>query len=288
MATYTDTAGVAGILPGDYADLIVGPVSRAAVALDERVSTMHTTVARTMHVPVVDSDAAASWVAEGAEIAPTDPTLHELTITPAKVAALNVVSSELAHDSSPAAAEIVGDGLARSIAAKLDDAYFGALASPAPSGLGGLDETTSGIIVIDESSAALGNLDPFALAISDIQQAGSTATAFVANPVDALTIQTLKRQSGSNEPLLGTDASNGTARQVFGVPLLVSRHVAQGTVWALAATRNLVVIREDVEVHSDTSPYFTSDRVAIRGIMRVGFGYPTPAAIVKIKLQATS
>jgi hypothetical protein len=28
---------------------------------------------------------------------------------------------------------------------------------------------------------------------------------------------------------------------------------------------------------------FTSDRVAIRGVARVGFGFPQPEAIIKIK-----
>jgi hypothetical protein len=43
-------------------------------------------------------------VAEGAEITPSDPKLPELTVTPAKVAGLTIISRELADDSSPAAA----------------------------------------------------------------------------------------------------------------------------------------------------------------------------------------
>jgi HK97 family phage major capsid protein len=68
-------------------------------------------------------------VAEGAEITPSDPTLQELVVTPPKVAGLTIVSREMADDSDPAAAQVVGDGLARDIARRIDQAAFAGLAS---------------------------------------------------------------------------------------------------------------------------------------------------------------
>jgi hypothetical protein len=32
----------------------------------------------------------------------------------------------------------------------------------------------------------------------------------------------------------------------------------------------------------DTSRYFESERVAVRGVMRVGFGFPHPGAVARI------
>ncbi len=66
------------------------------------------------------ADPTASWVAEGAGIVPCDPTLSELVVTPAKVAGLTIISRELADDSNPAAAQVVGQGLARDIARRVD------------------------------------------------------------------------------------------------------------------------------------------------------------------------
>ena len=43
------------------------------------------------------TDPPASFVAEGAEIPATDGTLTEQTVTPKKLAALSVISSELAE-----------------------------------------------------------------------------------------------------------------------------------------------------------------------------------------------
>jgi hypothetical protein len=42
------------------------------------------------------------------------------------------------------------------------------------------------------------------------------------------------------------------------------------------------VIRNDASVVTDTSVYFTSDRVAVRATLRASFGFTYPAAVVKI------
>jgi HK97 family phage major capsid protein len=280
----TSTNTVAGILPQDWGPLLVEPVQTAARALDPTVSTLVRTASHVFHLPIVNADASASWVAEGAEITPSDPTISELVIIPSKVAGLTIVSSELAHDTSPAAAQVVGDGLARSIAQQIDAAYFGNLSAPAPSGLGALTNTAVNRIVAGTTPA---NLDAFAQALSLVEQDAAEITSFVANPSDALMIATLKTGSGFNAPLLGTDATNGTARQILGIPLLVTPRVAQGVIWGLSAPRNYVIMREDVSVTTDASVFFTSDRVAVRATMRVGFGFPTPKAIAKIALAAS-
>lgn len=284
MATYTNTPTVSGILPEQWGPLLVEPVQQAAAALDPRVSTTVTTDSHTFHLPVVNVDAAASWVNEGAEIAPTDPSLSEIKVTPSKVAGLTIISNELANDSSPAAAEVVGTGLARSIAAQIDAAYFGNLTSPAPAGMGSFANAAINRIAAGVTPS---NLDSFAQAMSLVELDGSQLTAFVAHPTDALTIQNIKTGTGYAMPLLGTDAANGTMRQVLGVPMIVTPRIPAGTIWGVAATRNYVVMRSDASVVTDNSVFFTSDRVAVRGVMRVGFGFPTPRAIVKISLTAS-
>lgn len=280
----TSTTNVGGLLPEEWGPLIVEPVQAAALAMQPEVATVVNTASHTFHVPVINTDAASAWVAEGAEISPSDPSISELNITPAKCAGLVVISSELANDSSPAAAEIVGQSLARSIAANLDAAFFGNLASPAPAGLGAL---TNGSVSRIVAGTGPSNLDAFAQALAAVEQDGGTITAFVANPTDALTIATLKTATGTNQPLLGTDATAGTARQVLGVPLLVSPKVAAGTIWGVSAARNYTVLRNDVTVVADASAFFTSDRVAVRATLRVGFGFPTPKAVAKIALAGS-
>jgi len=277
VAMSTSTAGIGGILPDQYGPLVVEPVTRQSVAM--QVSTVLATGQHTMNIPRVTEDPSAAWVAEGAEITPDDGALAELSVTPRKVAGLTIVSRELADDSTPGALKIVGDGLARSIADRVDAAFFGALAAPAPAGL----ESLTGLTTIT-GPTAWEDLDPFAAAIAAADGHGTVVTSFVANPADALLLAQLKESTGSRRPLLGSDPTAPTRRVIQGVPLLTSPRVAAGTVWALPKERTFVVRRQEVSMELSKDAYFTSDRVAIRAIMRVTFAFPHEAAIVRVQL----
>jgi HK97 family phage major capsid protein len=76
--------------------------------------------------PVVDSNAAASWLAEGDDITETDPGLGECVVTPNKVTALTQISNELIADSADntQASGVVGDGLVRQFARTIDSTFF--------------------------------------------------------------------------------------------------------------------------------------------------------------------
>lgn len=69
---------------------------------------------------------------------------------------------------------------------------------------------------------------------------------------------------------------------INGVPLYVSPSVAADIVWAIPAAHSLFVLRQNATVVTDSSVFFTSDRVAIRATLRVSFGFPYPLSIVKV------
>jgi len=275
MPLYTSTSDVGGLLPDDYGPLVVQPAMEASVAAT--VSTIVQTRSTIYRVPVVADDPTAQWVAEGAEIPPDDPTLEELTITPKKVAGLTIISSELANDSSPAAVQVVGDGLARDIARRMDQAFFAGLAAPAEPGL----STLSGVQT-HVAASAFANLDFAAEAISKAEQVGATITSFITSPATALALAKIKQATGSNQPVLGLDATSATSRSILGVPLLVSQYVAANTLWAVDSSRTWLVVREDTTVEADRSVFFTSDRVAVRAVMRVGYGFTHPQSVVRV------
>ncbi|MDN5918301.1 MAG: phage major capsid protein [Pseudonocardia sp.] len=274
MALFTST-GSAILRPDEVGPLIVQPVQAAAVAT--QVAQTVTTRSHEFRVPIVAADPTAGWVAEGGEIALSDADLDEVTITPAKVAGLTVITRELAEDSDPAAARVVGDGLSRDIARRLDEAFFGALAAPAPAGLesmAGVTEQTYATPVAD--------LDAFAAAIAAGEQEGVSVSSFVTDPATALTLSQLKEGNASARPLLGQDPTRPSSRVILGVPLYVSTAVTAGTVWAIPRTRVMVVMRNNATLETSREAYFSSDQIAIRATMRVGFAFPHPAAIVKI------
>lgn len=277
---FTTTDDVKGISPDAISTLITLPVERQSVAA--QVATVIPTNATRTHIPLVTADPSAAWVAEGAEIAASDPTLDDIVVTPAKIAGLTIITNELAADTSPAAAGIVGDGLSRDIARKIDSAFFGSKgASPVqPAGL----EDLVGVSAVD-AGAEWADLDPFAAALANAEGFGLAVDSFVANPADALILATLKESASSKRALLTPDPTQPSKRLIQGVPLFVSSAVTPGTVWGIPRVRAILVRRNDVDLAVDRSAYFTSDRTAIRATMRVSFAFPHAAAIQKISLD---
>lgn len=276
MAMFTTTTDVSGILPDDYGNLVVQPVQRDSIAY--AVSTLVQTASTTCNFPVVTDDPAAGWFAEGADITPADATMTEVSVTPSKVAGLVKISNELANDSTPAAAQIVGDGLARDIVTRVDAAYFGNTTANGPKGLLSL----AGVSVVD-TGASVSSFDPFAEAISKAEEVGATIGAFVVSPATALTLAKLKQATGSNMPMLGTAATDSLDRRILGVPLLVSPAVDAATVaWGIPKAASVLVQRGGAELDVDKSVYFGSYSTGVRAVMRVGFGFVHPAAIVRL------
>lgn len=272
MTMLTSAETNRGILPPEYGALITDPVTESALAFDDRVARTVRTEGKEFRVPVLVEDAAAAWTAEGEEIAPTDPVLDEITTTPAKVAGLTIISRELARDSSPAAAELVGASLARAITLQVDRGFLGDLAAPAAKGLDALTDVS----VVE---GALDSLDVVHEAKAAAAAEGGTASAILANPADVLALALLKDETGSNRALVESTST------IAGVPVISSRHVAAGKLWVLDREQIVTVLREDVELAVSYDSHFSSDRVALRATMRVGFAFPRPASLVRVDLS---
>ncbi|ANQ71720.1 MULTISPECIES: phage major capsid protein [Rhodococcus] len=263
------------LAPSQVAELLIQPVIGESVAA--QVSRVILSNTNSLRVPIVTDDPSAAWVPEGGEIPISDLEVTELEIPALKLAGLTMISNELIADSGPDVAAEVGRGLARDLARQLDAAYFGTTVTNGPSGLASLSGIQSVV-----TAGAFENLDPFSEAQALTETVGATVGAFVTSPQVALQLAKLKTGSGSNAPLLGSDPTQPTKRVIAGVPLVVSPKVEANAVWAIPAERAVVTIRQDADIASDGSVGFTSARTAVRAIMRVGIGFPHPAAIVKI------
>lgn len=264
------TISLSALATSEQASLILGPLMADAVAANSAVSTVHSTGSTEFRVPRVDSDAAAAWTEEGQEITPSGVEVDEIIIVPKKVAGLVPVSRELAEDSSPDAATLIGASLSRALIDRVDAAFLGDLGAPAPKGLEALAAT--------DLSTDLTNLDGLLEARASIAGAGGTATAIICHPADALKLGLLKDSTGSNRALL----DDLTA--IAGLPVIQTAHAAAGALWIVDANSIHTVIREDVTVESSRDAYFSSDRVAIRATMRVDYGFSHPDRVVKLTI----
>jgi HK97 family phage major capsid protein len=275
MALYTSGTAAAILRPEDVGALVVQPVIAQSVAA--QVATIVNTGSHDYRIPIVTDDVDAGWFAEGAEITPSDLTMDEEVVVPKKVAGLTIISRELAADTTPEAQQVVGESIARDIARRVDVAFFGNTTTNGPSGLLSL----SGVQTVD-TTGTIANTDPFAEAISKAETVGATVNTFVTHPDTALVLAKVKKATGSNEPLMNTDPTNAARRSVLGVPLLTTTAVAAGTIWAIPRSRVYLVIRENTTLEVDRSAYFSSDRIGVKAVMRVGFGFPHEAALVRM------
>jgi len=151
------------------------------------------------------------------------------------------------------------------------------MSAPAPKGLGGLAGVQTYV-----NANAFDNVDFAAHALSLAENVGASINYFVTTPAVALELATVKELASSQRPLLGADVNNGTSRSILGVPLLVSPYVAADTLWALDSSRCWLIVREPARVEVDHSVLFTSDRVAVKATIRVGFVHP--ASVVRVSL----
>lgn len=266
-------------LPESVGPLIEQPVAAESVAL--QTTTVMVTQERATRFPIVVADGTAAWTAEGEEITPSDATVDELEVVPAKVAALSVISRELADDTSPAAAAVVGNGLVADLARQIDSAFFAATTVNGPAGLGSIAHQTV-------TAASYTNLDVFAEAISKAGTVGATISSFCCSPATALSLAKLKDEGSSNRPLLQPDPTQPNRPLIFGIPLITSAAITGPEVWAIPAAKTFTVLRDGATLAVDSSAYFSSDRVGVRATLRAAFGFPHAAAVVRIGPAAGS
>jgi HK97 family phage major capsid protein len=259
--------------PEDYGKLVDLVLAEKSIAF--QASTLITTSNESIRFPMLTADPAVGWYAENTQISLTDPTTTELVVTPKKVAGLNQISTEAAQDTNPAVANQVAQSLARSVAKKVDAAYFGNTVSNGPSGLLSL----SGINVVDTGTVTLTSLDPFHEAKAAALADNAALTHFILAPDVALTLAKAKEQSGSNKSLFESVADGVT---LAGVKVLVSTDVAAGNAWGVDSSQILVVQRTGTTVVTSTDAAFDYDAVQVRATARVGFGFANPAGVVRL------
>ena len=293
MATNMTTTGQPRAwLPEAVGQLIVKPLQAKSVAMQAATVTRVSETSNSFRVPIVVEDPAVAFVGEGEEIPASGAKLAEDNDVYHKLAGLTNVSSEFLADSSPAVAEIVTQGLARSLALKLDTAFFGHRGADTKA-FRGLGDIT-GVNTIS-AGTKLTSLDPFIDAIYAASKAGGSAlNAFVANPDSALALAKIKEKADSQRALLQADPTKGgpvgedgtviPAATISGVPLFTTPACPKDTIWGIPKDSVVIALRKDLELTKSDQVYFTSDVTVVRALARVTTAFGHPAAIQKITI----
>lgn len=259
--------------PEDYGQLIDTVIAEKSIAFQS--GTVIQTANESIRFPVLTADPAVGWYPENTQITLTDPSTSELVVTPKAVKGLTQISNEAAADTNPAVADQVGKSLARSIAKKVDAAYFSNTTANGPSGLLSL----SAVNVIDTGTVTLETLDPFHEAKAAALADGAELTVFILAPDVALALAEAKQSADSNMGLL-TDVGDGIT--VAGVRVLVSTDVPAGNAWGLDSSQVLIVQRTGTTVTRSVDAAFDFDAVQVRATARIAFGFANPAGVVRL------
>lgn len=262
-----------GWTPEDYGQLIDTVLAEKSIAF--QVGTVVQTSSETIRFPMITADPAVGWYAENSQITLADPTTSELVITPKKVAGLTQISNEAAEDTNPAVATQIGTSLARSIAKKVDAAFFGNTTTNGPSGI----LSAAGVNVVDTGTISLDNLDAFHKAKADALADGAELTHFILAPDVAYTLAIAKAGTDLNTGLL-ENVSDGIT--LAGVPVLVSTDVASGNAWGVDSSQIFVVQRTGTTVKTSEDSAFDYDARQVRATARVSWGFANPAGIVRL------
>lgn len=113
-----------------------------------------------------------------------------------------------------------------------------------------------------------------------------TPTGYVINPLDAESFDLL--QDGQGRYYFGGPSASGGANPLWGLPVVQSEAVPQGTGWLADWSKAILWDREEssLSVTDSHADFFVRNLVAILAEMRAGFGVIQPSAFVKITLTA--
>ncbi|MEV3961124.1 phage major capsid protein [Nocardia sp. NPDC050193] len=261
-------------LPDGFGKLIDLEVDAKSVAF--QISTVIDTNRHQVRVPLLVSDPAVAWTAEGATIGLSDPTTDEIVITPKKIAGRSQISNEAAMDSDPGVAELIGKGLARQIAHAVDTQFFyaGAPVANAPEGIG--EVASVGVV---DTAGGWTSLDPVHNAKAVAMAAGAELTHIVLAPDVALALAKAKQANGSN---VGLFDSVEDGMKLAGLTALVSPAVAAGEAWAVDKSQVVVVRRTGTTLARSADAAFAEDSLQLRATSRISWGYANPAGIVRL------
>lgn len=276
------TGGNSAILASQVADLLVQPLEQASTFLAAGPVILDSN--QPVRVPKIANGTSAGFVAEGALIPDGDVAFDELSLLPSTLKSIKVwvpVSNELLRTSVIGLDAVLQTRLVTDVANALDAAlYDGTGASNTVKGILQTSGISTGVLdltdpdsIIDGLATAQGNhvtvshivMTPAAFASLRKIKVGTTDARYVFDP---------------------SGISNGTAFQLFGLPVIVTDNIPDVTGSpdkarvALVDFSKVVVVRDvDAEVKILDQTLGAYDSVAIRVVTRYDVGLLHNAAV---------
>ncbi len=272
--------------PESYGKLVDTVIESNSIAFNPAVASTLNISTESIRIPLLTADVAVDWYGELDTIDAEDPTTDELVVTPKGVKAYSLLSNESVADTQPAIANLIGNSIGRSIAKKVDAAFFSLSAvTKGP-------QLPLGVVAYSyvDVAVASATFDHVLQGIKLSKDHGADPTAVVINPSVELAWRQIKTQTGANSYLVQDQLLADEQRRagyagftIGGVPVYVSRAVdALTAAWIVDAAQVFTVRRQGTTIETDKSAAFQQDGTAVRGVARVDFGVTNPAGVVRL------
>lgn len=270
-----------------YPSITFKPVEFVPDALLNQITTSAGAVegdAPVVRVPVIQSDAPAAFVKEGAQITEGAPELAEMTFKTAKIATLFAESNESSSYGT------TRDLLVVSIQRKLTNTGDAALLANKPDTASGTDWQPTGLLNMDvtngpawgTSSKAVDVFDALNSAITTIEGANGTATHIVMSPSTWGYIRSVT--NGTSTYMLGNPGQE-VERTLWGVPVITNAQMPDADILVLDKS-TIISATTGIKIAKGSEAYFNRDSLAWRATWRFGWGILNKRRIVKLTKTA--
>ncbi|GAB3253347.1 hypothetical protein GCM10027425_12530 [Alteromonas gracilis] len=222
-----------------------------------------------VRVPWVADDGVAGFVPEGTVIPDHEAAFTETVVRTGKIATLGKFSRE--QMAQPNAARLIVNAMRRSVVKKANTAFLANAADP--DGLLSLAGITDGGDLGD-------NLDTLNDALTLIESDGGQASHIIASPGAWAAVSKMKTGTGSAATLLGA-GTEVSQRRVLSTPVLTTSAMPADTLLIVDSSSILSVVG-DLQTARSEDAFFSSDVVAVRVTLRLGWAAMHPERIVKI------
>jgi len=244
-----------------------------------------------------DSGTTVTWGSENTTIAEsTAPTFGNVCIEPKKMTALVPVSRELIRNAGINVDMLVKNEFVKRMGLAEDLALLDGTGGSQPLGI----YNTPGVLNTNLSGAVM-KFDNVLDADLQIREQNGTLTGWVASPVIAHQLRTLKDTTGQSiyVPLNSrvTDRANAVVAELYGAPLVLTNTVVKtkgssaNQTYAIAGQWSNAIIGDGEEMRIETSTqgtYFEKDQVGFKAVRFVDIVLTHPETFAIVKGIATS
>jgi HK97 family phage major capsid protein len=228
----------------------------------------------TLSIARLATDPVAAWRNENSGITPSDPTFEAVILQARSLAALVILSEELAMD-APNIDQVVSNALGQALAGELDRVILrGSGTPPEPKGL--LNQTGVQKITHDATLTSYGVMSD---AIGKVMAANGTPNAIIMNPREAIVLDKLTAGT-DGQPLL-PPPSWATVRKytTTQVPIDLGTPGVEGEIYCGDWTKVVLGVRREltINISREAGDAYSKLQVWIRAWLRADVGILIPA-----------